>query len=358
MGVKLQELVLKGKIIAVDAPNIIFQLFNFTFKTKEGISSSLITDRTQRVISHLYGILYRINFYYTKKLFPIFCFDGRVSNLKRIITKDQLNDFRFTQKLYEDAIRSGKRDLARQIAMGKEYLWPNIILESKKIIGALGVPYFESPASAESQCAHLVKLKIAHYSNSQDYDSLLFGCPHTIQNLSKSLKRKQQGRWTYTKIEPMIIDLRENLRRLNINQFQLVDLAILIGTDYFPGIKGIGPKTALELIKKHQNLEKIISNERNIFNFYDLSNSLIKKIRKLFLLPEVLDEKNINKSLYWNKPNKSRVIELLCEDHNLNKERVRNNLEKLIDNYQKCKTFFKGISKFPTIIQKSLDMYS
>ena len=103
MGVKLQELILrkkieysqlKGKIIAIDAPNIIFQLFNYAIKSKDGKKSNLIIDRTQRVISHLYGILYRINFYYSKRIFPIFCFDGRDSELKRIITKDQLNDFK------------------------------------------------------------------------------------------------------------------------------------------------------------------------------------------------------------------------------------------------------------------------
>ncbi len=195
MGVKLQELVLrktivfpelKGKVIAVDAPNIIFQLFNFAFRTKEGKKSSLMTDRTQRVISHLYGILYRINFYYTKKIFPIFCFDGRDSALKRMITKDQLNDFNFMQELYERAISSGNRDSARQIAMGKEFFWPNIIKESKMLLDALGVPCIESPASAESQCAHLVKMGIADYSNSQDFDSLLFGCPMTVQQVSKS----------------------------------------------------------------------------------------------------------------------------------------------------------------------------
>jgi len=367
MGVKLQELVikskidfsqLKGKIIAIDAPNIIFQLFNFAFKSKDSMKSNLMTDRTQRVISHLYGILYRINFYYSKSIFPIFCFDGRDSELKRIITKDQLNDFRFTQKMYESAIRAGQRYMARQIAMGKEFLWPNIILESKSLLGALGVPYIESPASAESQCAHLVKKRIVDYSNSQDFDSLLFGCPFTIQNLSKSLRRKQQGRWTYTKIEPMMINLQDNLKRLRINQFQLVDLAILIGTDYFQGIKGIGPKTALELIKKHHSIESIISHEGKKFNFNKLSHGLIQKIRKIFLLPEVLENEGVHGLLNWNPPNNVGVIELLCEDHNLNKERVQNNLDKLMDSYQKCRSFFKSNLKNPTIIQKSLDMFS
>ncbi len=195
MGVKLQDLVrrepidiseLQGKIIAVDAPNIIFSLLNFSYKNKQFDLSNLMTDRTQRAISHLYGLLFRINFYYTKKMFPIFCFDGRDSELKRMITKDQLADFRVVRQWYRDAIENSNTELARKIALGKEFLWLNIIAESKQLLNALRVPYLESPASAESQCAYLVKAKVAHYAVSQDFDSLLFGCPILIQNLSKS----------------------------------------------------------------------------------------------------------------------------------------------------------------------------
>ena len=217
MGVKLQDIVhrnkieitkLAGRIIAVDAPNIIMGLFNFARKNPDGSHAGLILDRTQRPISHLYGLLYRTNFYYSKKIFPIFCFDGLDSELKKIKTKDRLNDFRFTQKLYNSAYQSGDRQLVRQIAMSREYLWPNIIKESKQLLGALGVPYLNAPASAESQCAQLVKDKIAHISNSQDFDSLLFGCPRIIQNLSKSLRRKVQGKWRYEKVIPYLSLIR------------------------------------------------------------------------------------------------------------------------------------------------------
>ena len=110
MGVKLDGIIdrrkttlkaLKGSIIAVDAPNIIYGLLNFSRRNKNsGYNDAyLILDRTQRVISHLYGILYCVKFYYSKKILPVFCFDGRVSRLKRKITKNQLNDFRYTETL-------------------------------------------------------------------------------------------------------------------------------------------------------------------------------------------------------------------------------------------------------------------
>ena len=362
MGVKLQNLIerkkielshLAGKIIAVDAPNIIMGMLNFSYRNKIYSSSNLMTDRTQRAISHLYGILFKINFFYSKNIFPIFCFDGRDSELKRAITKNYLNDFRFTRKWYLQAIKSGDRDLARQISFGKEFLWPNIISESKQLLGALGIPYIESPASAESQCAQLVKDRIANYSNSQDFDSLLFGCPKVILNLSKSLKRKVQGKWTYKKIDPLTINLSTNLKRLEINQFQLVDLGILVGTDYFSGIKRIGPKTALSLTKKYTSLERIVSQEKNKYDFTELTPELIKKIRKIFLLPEVINSLG---TIYWNPPNNSQVINLLCKDHNLNRAKVENNTDKLFKNYEKCRKFFLNSKNKTTSVQTTLGM--
>ncbi len=363
MGVKLQNLILRNKldfadlagtIIAIDAPNIIMGLFNFARKNPDGSYAGLILDRTQRPISHLYGLLYRINFYYSKKIFPLFCFDGKVSELKKLITKDQLKDFRFTQRWYESALKSNNKDLARRIALSKEYLWQNIIQESKQLLNGLGVPYIDSPASAESQCAQLVKDKIAHYSNSQDFDSLVFGCPHLIQNLSKSLRRKVQGKWAYQKIIPYEINLKETLHFLGINQFQLVDMAILIGCDYFSGIKGIGPKKSLKLIQKFHTLENVIAHEKSNYTFGPLTSELIAQIRKLFLFPEVLSNYS---GIMWNMPNESIVKSFLCEKHFLNKERVETNLGKFTANYEKCRAYFIAHKDKPRIIQKTIDHY-
>jgi flap endonuclease-1 len=361
MGVKIKDLIigsklnlsqLQKKIIAIDAPNIIFSFFTFSYKNKQINSPNLIVDRTQRVISHLYGIFYRINFYYANQILPIFCFDGIVSELKRIVSKDHLNDYRVVKEWYEDALRSGNTLLARKISLGKEFLWPNIINESKQLINLLGVPILDSPASAESQCAYLVKNNMANYANSQDFDSLVFGCPYIIQNLSKSLRRKVQGKWIYKKIEPTFLRLETNLKRLNIDQFQLVDLAILIGTDYNQGVKNVGPKTALELIKKYDNLENVIDHESNQYQFDHLTTEVIQEIRKIFLFPDVLEK---SRDLYWDPPNRSQIIKLLCKNHNLNKERVDKNFKKLTHNYYKCISTFKN--KIPRkLIQKTLDM--
>ncbi len=346
MGVKLQNIIVRkdisyqdlvGKIIAIDAPNIIMGLFNFARKNSDSSDASLILDRTQRPISHLYGLLYRVNFYYSKKIFPIFCFDGKVSELKRVVSKDQLKDFIFTQKWYEQAARDGNKKLARQIALSTEYMWQNIIQESKQLLGALGIPYIESPASAESQCAYLVKKGIVDFSNSQDFDSTLFGCPFFIQNISKSLRRKVQGKWQYQKIQPLYIDLHKNLKNLQISLFQLIDIGILIGTDYFQGITGIGPKKALTLIRKYHNIETLILKEYHNYDFHDLTPDLLKRVRRIFVFPEVLESLD---NIHWNLPNKTWVISLLCREHHLDKNRVDSNLTKFEKNYKMCREHF------------------
>jgi len=363
MGVKIQDLIrrtnielslLSGKIIAIDAPNIIMGLLNYSRKNSADSNNGYMVDRTQRIFSHLYGLIYRINFYYSKKVFPIFCFDGRDSELKRIITKDQLSDFRFTVKRYNQAIESNNRRLALEIALSKEFFWKNILSESKKLLSALGVPYIESPSSAESQCAKLVKSEIANFSNSQDYDSLLFGCPQVVMNLSKSLRRKQHGKWIYKKIQPVVIDLDRNLKLLNLNQFQLVDMGILIGNDYFSGIKGIGQKTALHLIHKYQNLEKIIRNNNEAYDFSNLTIELINKIRKIFLIPEVIE---VFDSFYWNPPDITEIKALLCLNHTLNEGRVIKIADELKKNYFKCKKCYIEGGKIKSHAQKSLEMF-
>lgn len=361
MGVKLQTIIVRkqvdyqdlaGKIIALDAPNIIMSLFNFARKNPDGSYAGLVLDRTQRPISHLYGLLYRINFFYSKNMFPIFCFDGRDSELKKMITKDQLHDFRFTQQWYEQAIANKDQELAKRIALSREFLWQNIILESKKLLSALGVPYIESPASAESQCAYLVKEGLANYSNSQDFDSLLFGCPSVVQNVSKSLRRKIQGRWKYQKVIPLKIDLQKNLDNLGINIFQLVEIGILVGTDYCKGIEGLGPKRALTLIRQYRQIELVIAHEKNNYDFSSLTPELLKKVRKIFLFPIV--NENIEE-VVWNPPDKANVIVQLCESHFLDRERVVNNLNKFEKNYEKCRDFFLYQKKQPRSVQLTLD---
>ena len=359
MGVKIKELItkttisfdlLKGKIIAIDAPNIIFQFFGFVLDREN--SSNLFIDRTQKPINHLYGLLYRVNFLYSKKILPIFCFDGKVNEFKRLITKNELHDYLTVKKWYKTALTQGNKKKARNIALSRDFFWYNIIEESKLLLSKMGIPYIEAPSCAEAQCAFLVKNRIADYANTADYDALLFGSPYIVQNLSKSQKRKINGRWIYNKITPMQIDLKFNLKKLKINIFQLIDIAILVGNDYFKGISHIGAKTAYNLIKKYGNLESLIFKENNNYNFSELSEHKILELRKIFLFPEI---KKISEPLLWNIPDDINLFNFLCLEHSLNKERIKNIINRLINNYKECINYFKRtISNHSKLIQTTL----
>jgi len=357
MGVKIADLVhsdsisltsLEGTVIAIDAPNFLFSTLNFTAKNTD----SLFIDRTQRVINHLYGILYKVLFLYSKRILPVFCFDGKVSELKRIITKDQLNDFRYAKRMHEKALKNKDWKTARQIGLSKEFLWPSVVEESKILLSLLGVPYIESPSSAEAQCAHLVKSHLVDYMNSQDFDSLLFGSPHVIQNLTKSMRRKIKNKWVYQKIEPKLYDLKKSLKLMGINYFQLIDLALLLKTDYFPGIKHVGPKTALKLIKAHETLENIIQKESKNHDFSSLTPEIISKVRNIFLFPEVITPKE---PFTWTLPMKSKILHFLCKDHHLNEERVEKTVDKISTSYHSCISIFEALRKKPKHVQLTLD---
>jgi len=358
MGIKLKDLVqsepinaseLAGAVIAIDAPNIITNLFSFSHKQMD--HSKFFFDSTQRPISHLYGLLYRVKFYYSKMILPIFCFDGVDSELKQIHTTDKLHDFRFYEKWRRQALESGDWQKARSISLNKNYLWSNIIKESKQLLGALGVPYLTSPASAESQCSQLVKDGIAKYSNSQDYDSLLFGCPKILRNLSKSLKRKIKGRWIYEKVQPELVDLKKTLDRLHINQFQLVDMGLLIGTDYFSGIKNIGPKIAWKAMRVHKTVESVIKTLKEKFDFSEIRPEIIKEVRKIFLFPDVLET---YPEFHWDPPQENLVLNIMCQEHTLDEKKARSNLEKTIENYYKAIKFCSSNLNKPRRIQKTL----
>ena len=80
----------------------------------------------------------------------------------------------------------------------------------------------------------------------EDMDALTFGTPILLRNLTYAESRKMDiYEIHYDKILPL----------LELTQRQFVDLCILCGCDYASSIKGIGPKSALKLIKEHKTLE-------------------------------------------------------------------------------------------------------
>jgi len=181
-----------------------------------------------------------------------------------------------------------------------------MIEESKRLLEYMGIPYVQAPSEGEAQASHMTMKGDVWATGSQDFDSLLFGAPRLIRNLTISGRRKLPGKDVYREILPEIIFLDECLEKNGITREQLVEIGILVGTDFNEGIKGIGPKKALNMVKNGE------------FKNYE-------EIKEIFLTPEVTDDYSIK----FKDPSEDQIIEFLCEERDFSHERVKRALERL-----------------------------
>lgn len=307
---------LSGKVIAIDAYNTIYQFL----ATIRGITGELLTNNNGEVTSHLSGLFYRNVNLLAEDIKLIYIFDGKPSPLKskeidrrRQVKQDALNK-------YQEAITAGRFEDARKYGQATSVLTDKMVEESKMILTLLGIPYIQASSEGEAAAAQLTQSNIAFACASQDYDSLLFGAKRLIRNLAISGKRKVPNRNVYVDIEPEIIEQQQLLNETGLNLEQLVDIGILIGTDFNPGgIPGIGPKTALKLVREHNKLEKIEKIEAS------LANIPYKEIREVFLKQEA---PKIN-GIEFNEINYDALVNFLCTEKNFSVARVNTSLDKV-----------------------------
>ncbi len=309
MGLQIKEIVLKeeisldnlkGKIIAVDAFNVLYQ-FLTTIRQYDG---SPLMDSKGNITSHLSGLFYRTTNLMSRGIKPIFVFDGIAPKLKHRTQEKRLEiKEEAEKKLRECKSIEEKAKYASRVS----YLSEEMIEESKELIKALGLAVIEAPSEGEAQAAYIVKKEDAYAVASQDYDSLLFGAPRLIQNLTLAKTRKLSS-GMITAIHPQLIDLNKFLKTLGISREQLICLGILVGTDYNPkGIMGIGQKTALKIVKEHKSPQNIF---KEIEKKYELDFDW-KEIFDLFMNPKV----NKNYSIKFSKINIDKVKKILIKKH-------------------------------------------
>ena len=307
---------LSGKVIAVDAYNTIYQFL----ATIRGTTGELLMDNSGEVTSHLSGLFYRNVNLLAENIKLIYIFDGKPSPLKskELERRQQIKHDAF--KKYQEAITAGRFEDARKYSQGTSVLTDKMVEESKMILSLLGIPYIQAPSEGEATAAQLTQSNIAFACASQDYDSLLFGAKRLIRNLAISGKRKVPNRNVYIDIEPEIILHQQLLDEIGLNLEQLVDVGILIGTDFNPGgIPRIGPKTALKLVREYNKLEKIEKIEDS------MANIPYEEIREIFLKQEPSKVDNIK----FNEISYDALVNFLCMEKNFSTTRVNASLDKV-----------------------------
>lgn len=339
MGVNIREIIppeavqvldldyLKYKVVAIDAYNALYQ-FLAAIRQPDGTP---LMDSKGRVTSHLSGLFYRTINLAEHGVKVVYVFDGKPPEMKRAEIERRRRIKVEAEKKYEEAIRRGDIESARRYAQMAARLTEDMVKEAKRLLEAMGIPYVQAPAEGEAQAAYMARKGDAWSAASQDYDSLLFGSPRLVRNLAITGKRKLPRKDVYIEVKPELIELDKLLKALGITREQLIAIGILVGTDYNPdGVRGVGPKTALKMVKAHGDPRRLLESlPRNEFPVDPL------KIFEYFLNPPVTDDYKLE----WRPPDERMVYEILVEEHDFSPNRVRNALERLKKAYNE---YFRG----------------
>jgi len=321
MGVELGDILqreqiemkeLSGRWIAVDAFNTLYQFLSI-IRQPDGTP---LMDGSGRTTSHLSGILYRITNLIETGAKVVFVFDGEPPSLKMGKLEERAKTRVKAEDMWERAKEEGLDGF--KYAQASSRLSQEMIADSKRLLKAMGVPEVQAPSEGEAQAAHMAIRGDVDMAGSQDYDSLLFGAPQVIRNMTITGKRKLPGKNVYIDVQPEVISLDEVLRRLKINRKQLVEIGILCGTDYNSGLKRVGAKTALKLIKKHGDLETVLETKGKRIENYE-------EIREWFLHPEVTEDYAIE----MEKTNREEILAFLCDERDFSPERVEKAVKRL-----------------------------
>ena len=320
---------LKGKIICVDAFNTLYQ---FLSNVRQADGTPLMDSR-ERVTSHLSGIFYRNVNLLCEGIKLVYVFDGEAPELKTKTHKKrrELRDVaseKYDKAKQEENISAMRRYHSQLLRLDEE-----MIKESKELLEAMGIAVVQAPGEGESEAAYLCKIKKEVYASvSQDYDSLLFGTPKLIRNLTLARRRKTFSGWSEIKLE--LIELEKVLNALEIDLNQLICLGILVGTDYNPkGIPGIGQKKALQLVKEHKQPISIFKEvKEQITSLPEEDQFDWKEIFELFHKADV-KEADFN----FKQINEKKIKEILVERHEFSEARIEKQLQKLNEFKEKSK---------------------
>jgi len=313
---------LRGKSFAVDANNYLYQ-FLALIRMPDGTP---LKDAHGNITSHLAGLMFRTTrLIHDYDMQLTFVFDGKPPQLKqREIMKRREMREKATQE-WQDALKKGDYATAFSKAVMSSRLTQPLVEDAKTLLTLLGIPFVQAPSEAEAQSAYMAMKGDVWAASSKDYDSLMFGAPQLVRYLTISGREFLPSKGISRPLKPELIELNKLLKSYGITREQLVDMAILIGTDFNEGVKGIGPKTALSLIQKRENIENL---PIEIRSKVEAQNH--EAVRTFYMQPHVTGDYTIK----YTEMNEDGLYEFLCQQRDFSQNRV----ETVV---QRMKAFYK-----------------
>ena len=325
MGVNLTPIVVKetisldrlaGRTLAVDASIELYQFLSI-MRLPDG---SPLSDGKGRVTSHLNGILFRSTRLISEhKARLLYVFDGKPPELKRGEIEKRRQAKARAEREYAEAVARGDRAAAWSKVVMTTRLTREMKEDAQRLLELLGIPWVQAPSEAEAQAAWFAKQGRAWAVSTKDYDALLFGAPRLARFVGVRGREYLPSKGVSRIVPPELIDLAAMLKALGLTHRQLVEAAILIGTDFNEGVRGVGPKTAVKLMREHRGLEELPAKVRDALppNF--------DEVRSYFLTPEVEESPDVRTA----RLDPEGVIEFLCVERGFSEDRVRSAVDRL-----------------------------
>ena len=257
---------IEGSVVAVDAHNWLYRYLTTTVKWT---SDEKYTTADGVEVANLIGIVQGLPKFFEHDLIPVMVFDGAVTDLKADEVAERREKRERAEERRAAAEDRGDAVEAARLEARTQRLTDAIQETTRELLALLDVPIVEAPAEGEAQCAHMAATGTVDHAGSEDYDTLLFGAPTTLRQLT-------------SKGDPELMGLEATLEGLGLDRQGLVDVAMLCGTDFNEGVRGVGPKTAVTAVKEHGDLWGVLDARGA-----EIPNA--EAIRELFMHPPAED---------------------------------------------------------------------
>jgi flap endonuclease-1 len=294
---------LEGSVVAVDAHN---WLYRYLTTTVRFTNADAYTTPEGEEVANLIGVIQGLPKFFEHELTPVFVFDGGVTELKQDEVEQRREAREEREEQLADARERGDVTEIARLDSQTQRLTDTILETTRELLELLDVPVIDAPAEGEAQAAHMATGDTVDYVGTEDYDALLLGAPLTLRQITSS------G-------DPELMDFQATLDDHGLTWEQLVDAAILMGTDFNEGISGFGPKTAIKAVREHGDLW-------SVFEARDVHVDGADRIRSLFLDPAVTDDYEFDRE---TNPDVEAARAFVCEQWEVDAEEVERGFERI-----------------------------
>ncbi|KAL2967352.1 hypothetical protein AAZX31_16G171500 [Glycine max] len=183
---------------------------------------------------YLRGLFHRLRALIALNCSLIFVSDGAIPAIKLSTYRRRLNVGKEVQVAQNETNLQKATSLQRN--MGSEF---SCMIKEAKVLGmALGISCLNGIEEAEAQCALLNFESLCDGCFSSDSDIFLFGARTVYRDICL-------GDGGYV----VCYEMTDIERKLGFGRDSLIALSLLLGSDYYQGVHGLGPESACQIVK-------------------------------------------------------------------------------------------------------------